>query len=93
MNNSTQATNHIWQIFTFAAFGLAVCMMGGGIYFLEASFSAKGFYAMAAIMLVYTSVAMTKTLRDVEEAKALHNRIDDARAERLLMETKDSDLL
>lgn len=93
MNNAANITNNIWQTFTFAAFGLAACMMGGGIYFLEASFSAKGFYSMAAIMLVYTSVALTKTIRDNEETRALHNRIDNARAERLLMDTKDSDLV
>ncbi|MFD0916431.1 YiaA/YiaB family inner membrane protein [Pseudahrensia aquimaris] len=93
MNNATSITNNIWQTFTFAAFGLAACMMAGGIFFLEASFSAKGFYAMAAIMLVYTSVAMTKTLRDNEETKALHNRIESARTEKLLMDTKDSDLI
>lgn len=93
MNNSTNITNNIWTMFTFSAFGLAAAMMAGGIYFLEASFSAKGFYSMAAIMLVYTSVAITKTVRDGEEAKALHTRLDDARAERLLLETKDSDLI
>ena len=80
-------------MFTFGAFALAVAMMSGGIYFLEASFSAKGFYAMSAIMLVYTSVATTKTIRDQEENKRLHNRIDEARTEKLLMETKDSDLV
>ncbi len=93
MNNSANTTNQIWQAFTLSAFALAASMMAGGIYFLEASFSAKGFYSMSAIMLVYTSVAMTKTLRDTEEAKALHNRLDDARADRLLMNTKDADLL
>lgn len=93
MNNTTNITNNVWTIFTFAAFALAAAMMGGGIYFLEASFSAKGFYAMASIMLVYTSVAMTKTVRDSEESRALHTRLEDARAERLLMETKDSDLI
>lgn len=91
--NDGSITNNLWNTFTFAAFGLAACMMAGGIYFLEASFSAKGFYAMAAIMLVYTSVAMTKTIRDQEETKSLTKRIDDARAERLLMETKDADLM
>ncbi|MEM9733070.1 MAG: YiaA/YiaB family inner membrane protein [Pseudomonadota bacterium] len=92
MNNAS-TTAQIWTTFTCAAFVLAASMMAGGIYFLEASFSAKGFYAMASIMLVYTSVALTKTLRDVEESKSLTNRIDNARAEQLLMNTKDADIL
>ena len=61
-------------------------MMAGGIYFLEASFAAKGFYAMAALMLVHTTVSITRAIRDTEEAQRLHHKIDEARTERLLME-------
>ena len=61
-------------------------MMAGGIYFLEASFSAKGFYAMAAIMLVHTAITLTKTMRDNEEASKMISKIEDARTEKLLME-------
>ena len=69
-----------------ASFVIAATMMAGGIYFLEASFSAKGFYAMAALMLVHTSISVTKTLRDAEEAGRLTNKIEEARTEKLLME-------
>ena len=94
MNNFTNNTNNAaWTMFTIAAFCLSALMMAGGIYFLEASFSAKGFYAMSAIMLVHTTVTITKTLRDNEEAQRLHNRIDEAKAEKLLLDTKDADLM
>jgi hypothetical protein len=75
-----------WTMFTYLSFGIAAAMMAGGIYFLEASFAAKGFYAMAALMLVHTTVSITKAIRDSEEAERLHNKIDEARTERLLME-------
>jgi hypothetical protein len=75
-----------WTLFTVAAFILAASMMAGGIYFLEASFAAKGFYAMAAIMLVHTSVSITKTLRDIEESKRMINKLEDAKTEKLLMD-------
>ena len=65
---------------------IAAGMMAGGIYFLEASFAAKGFYAMAALMLVHTAVSATKTLRDNEEAGKLINKIEDAKTEKLLMD-------
>ena len=68
-------------------------MMAGGIYFLEASFSAKGFYAMSAILLVHTSITLTKTLRDQEEAERLINKLEDAKTEKLLMDTNDGDLM
>ncbi len=86
-NKSTGA----WKAFTVAGFLVAASMMAGGIYFLEASFAAKGFYAMAAIMLVHTSVSVTKTLRDEEEAGRFVNRIEDARTERFLMDVNRGD--
>ena len=61
-------------------------MMAGGVYFMEASFAAKGFYAMAALMLVHTTVSVTKTMRDAEESGKMINKIEDARTEKLLME-------
>ncbi len=73
------------MFFTQATFGLAAVMMVGGIYSLEASFSAKGFDALAAIMLVHTSITLTKMLRDNEEASKMISKIEDARTEKMLM--------
>ncbi|EFL89107.1 YiaA/YiaB family inner membrane protein [Ahrensia sp. R2A130] len=89
----TAPAMNAFSMFTFISFGVSALMMAGGIYFMEASFAAKGFYAMSAIMLVHTTISLSKTLRDQEEQRKLHNRIDEARAERLLMETRDGDLL
>ena len=46
----------------------------------------KGYLTMGIVMLVQTCVTLTKTLRDRHESTKLINRIEDARAERLLME-------
>lgn len=75
-----------WTIFTFVSFGVAAVMMGLGIYNLEANFSTKGFYAMASILLVHSAVTLTKTLRDRDEAAKFHNKIEDAKTEKLLMD-------
>ena len=82
-----------WKTFTLASFALAASMMAGGIYFLEASLAAKGFYAMAAIMLVHTSITITKTLRDAEEAGRFLNKLEDAKTEKLLMDIHRKDEL
>jgi len=79
-----------WKTFTMASFAVAASMMAGGIYFMEASFAAKGFYAMAAIMLVHTSITITKTLRDAEESNRFINRLEDAKTEKLLMDVSRS---
>lgn len=87
LNNSfVPKDSGAWKLFTMASFGVAAAMMAGGIYFLEASFAAKGFYAMAAIMLVHTSITITKTLRDQEEASRFINKLEDAKTEKLLMD-------
>ena len=82
INKPSQA----WTMFTYLQFGIAAAMMGGGIFFLEASFAAKGFYAMSAIMLVSSTAGITKAIRDAEESGRLHNKLEDARTEKLLAE-------
>jgi hypothetical protein len=87
MSAFTPKSSSVWNTFTYINFGIAVLMMAGGIWSLEASFSAKGYYAMAALMLVYTTAAATKSLRDKEESDRIYNKLEDARTERLLAET------
>lgn len=91
MNAYIDRPSQAWNLFTYAQFAVAAAMMAGGIFFLEASFAAKGFYAMSAIMLVSTTAAITKALRDQEESKKLHNKLEDAHTERLLAEVSAPD--
>ena len=82
-----------WKQFTIISFVLAAGMMAGGIFFMEASFAAKGFYAMASIMLVHTSITITKTLRDEVEGERLAHRLEEARTEKLLRDVGGDDAL
>jgi hypothetical protein len=95
MSNQAYMPKHsdAWTMFTIASFALSALMMAGGVYFLEASFAAKGFYAMSAIMLVHTSISITKTLRDVEESKRMINKIEEAKTEKLLMDMQRSETI
>jgi hypothetical protein len=89
MSDITQTpirTSQAFSMFSYVNFAVAAVMMAGGIYFLEASFAAKGFYAMAALMLVSSTVGITKAVRDREESDRLHNKLEEARTERLLAE-------
>ena len=89
-NTYSPKDSSAWKTFTMASFVVAASMMAGGIYFMEASFAAKGFYAMAAIMLVHTSITITKTMRDAEEAGRFINKLEDAKTEKLLMDVSRS---
>jgi hypothetical protein len=85
-DNIMMKSTNAWSFFTLVSWAISAVMMAGGIYFLEASFAAKGFYAMSALMLVHTTVSATKTLRDNDEASKMVNKIAEARTEKLLME-------
>nr|WP_320144855.1 hypothetical protein [uncultured Cohaesibacter sp.] len=43
------------------------------------------------VLLVHTSITLTKTLRDRGEATKFHNRIEDAKTGKLLMDIGSSD--
>jgi hypothetical protein len=74
-----------WITFTYASFFASVAMVGIGILFAPIDIWIKAYFAMGAALLVQSCITMTKTLRDVHEGAKLVNRIEDARAERLLM--------
>ena len=73
MSTSSHTTS-AWKAFTMVNFAVATLMMAGGIWFMQASFTAKGFYAMAALMLVSSTVMLTKTVRDEAEADVERQR-------------------
>lgn len=83
----SDATQHTpaWVAFTQVAFAAAVVMVGAGILFAPIDIWIKAYFGMATVMLVQACITMTKTLRDVHESKRMINRIEDAKAERLLM--------
>lgn len=88
MSLSQNAMPHssAWVSFTYLSFAGAALMVGIGIFFLPLDWWSRGYLAMGVIMLVQSSVTLTKTVRDQHEAAKLVNRIEDARTERLLMD-------
>ncbi|TYC64177.1 hypothetical protein FMN50_01605 [Rhodobacterales bacterium] len=91
MQTAAFKSSNNWTAFTILSFAIAAIMMALGIYNLEASFAAKGFYAMSSVMLVHTAITLTKTLRDREEAAKFYNRLEDAKTEKLLMDINKSE--
>lgn len=75
-----------WLSFTYASFAASVFMMGLGLWAMPADLWIKGYLMMASVYMLGSSFTLAKTVRDEHEAKRLSNRIEDAKAERLLME-------
>ena len=85
---SPQAEIHsgAWIAFTYASFFASIGMVALGIFFAPVDVWIKAYLGMGAALLIQSCITMTKTLRDVHESARMVNRIEDAKAERLLME-------
>jgi len=86
MNQNVQPHSGAWVTFTYASFAASAFLVAVGVFFLPAELWVKGYLTMGIVMLVQTCITLTKTVRDVHEGNRLVNRIEDAKAERLLME-------
>lgn len=80
-----QTNSPAWIMFTYASFGAAAFMCAVGVWALPGDLWMKGYMAMANVFLVGACFSLAKTQRDEHEAKRLANRIEDAKAEKLLM--------
>jgi hypothetical protein len=83
-----QASQHSGSYisFTYASFIASVGMVAAGIFLAPVDIWIKAYFAMGSALMLQSAITLTKTLRDVHESARLVNRIEDARAERLLME-------
>jgi hypothetical protein len=86
MNQNVQPHSGAWVTFTYGSFAASAFLVATGVFFLPIDLWMKGYLTMGIVMLVQTCVTLTKTVRDVHESSKLVNRIEDAKAERLLME-------
>ncbi len=75
-----------WVFFTYASFGVSLLCVVGGIFSLPIDLWMRAFLFIGTLMLVQSSITMTKTQRDLHESVRMVNRIEDARTEKLLME-------
>ena len=82
MNQNVQPHSGAWVTFTYVSFFASAVLVAGGVYFLTVDL----YLAMGIVMLIQSCVTLTKTVRDMHEGGKLVNRIEDAKAERLLME-------
>lgn len=80
-----QTNTAAWVTYTYASFGAAAGMTALGIWALPADLWVKGYLGMAVIFLIGSCFTLSKTIRDEHEAKRLANRLEDAKAEKLLM--------
>ncbi|MBR1146967.1 YiaA/YiaB family inner membrane protein [Bradyrhizobium sp. AUGA SZCCT0431] len=90
MNQNVQHHSNAWVTFTYVSFAASAFMVAVGVYFLPVDLWIKGYLTMGILMLVQCCITLTKTVRDMHESDRMVNRLEDAKAERLLMEVSKS---
>ena len=86
INQNIQHHSNAWVTFTYVSFAASAFMVAIGVFYLPIDLWIKGYLTMGIIMMIQSCVNATKTVRDMHESGKLVNRIEDAKAERLLME-------
>jgi hypothetical protein len=86
MNQNVQPHSGAWVTFTYVSFSASAFMVALGVFYLPIDLWMKGYLSMGIVMLIQSCVTLTKTIRDMHESGRMVNRIEDAKAERLLME-------
>ena len=86
MNQNVQPHSNAWVTFTYVSFAASAFMVSVGVFYLPIDLWMKGYLTMGIVMMLQACVTLTKTIRDMHESGKLVNRIEDAKAERLLME-------
>ena len=77
-----------WIFFCYASFAIALGLTGLGIWMMESSMEMKGFMSMGLLFTTGSAFTLAKTLRDEHESQQFHNKIDEAKTERLLREVE-----
>ena len=77
-----------WIFFCYVSFAIALGFTGIGIWAMEISLPMKAFMAMGLLFTTGSAFTLAKTLRDEHEAQLFHNKLEDAKTERLLREVE-----
>ena len=86
MNQNVQPHSNAWVTFTYVSFSASAFMVAIGVFYMPIDLWMKGYLSMGIVMLIQSCVTLTKTVRDMHESGKLVNRIEDAKAERILMD-------
>lgn len=84
-NNKPTHTS-AWIAQTWLSFGLSILATSIGILYLPVNVWVKGYLGMGFMFSIGSTVSLSKTIRDQEEAKRILSRVDEAKLERLLAE-------
>ena len=90
MNERFNEHSKPWLMFCYASFFGACAIVGVGIFLIPVELWVRAFLWIGMVLLVQSSINVTKTLRDNHESDRLIARIDDAKTEKLIRDVSES---
>ncbi len=75
-----------WVFFVRFSFAVAMGATLLGIYMIPGELVIKGYFLISSLFLVFSTITLSKTIRDNHEAQRLHNRVSEARTSKMIRE-------
>ncbi len=87
-NNTKTPAKNTTAFFVQAAISFGVSLLGvlWAVLYLPLDPWARGFLGMTALFLVSSSFTLAKVIRDNQENQSVHQRLDQARIDKILSE-------
>lgn len=80
----SQLHSPAWVAVTKIQFGVSVLALVFGVWYLPVEPWVSAYLVMGILLLVSSTVSLTKTLRDLHEGGRLISRVEEAKLERIL---------
>ena len=80
----SQLHSPAWVAVTKIQFGVSVLALVIGLFYLPVEPWIIAYLVMGTLLLVSSTVALTKTMRDLHEGGRMVSRVEEARLERIL---------
>ena len=78
-----------WEFFVKFSFAIAITATMTGIWLIPGALVVKGYFMISSLFLVFSTITMSKTIRDGHESSRLHNKISEARTSKMIRELDD----
>lgn len=78
-----------WEFFVKFSFAIAIAATMTGIWLIPGALVVKGYFMISSLFLVFSTITMSKTIRDGHESSRLHNKISEARTSKMIRELDD----
>lgn len=75
-----------WDFFVKLSFAIALGATFLGVYLIPGAMIVKGYFLISSLFLVFSTITLSKSVRDGHESKRLHNKISEARTSKMIQE-------